>query len=130
ADSPTVKAVRLFQALMKFHQRDTDPTAFLGADLDRLVFGFNKAFGAEKNPRYKDSLERFANAHSGHEIFAHARYHEAVVLEQENHLLEAHRLASQGAKAFPESIGGREGYNLVQGIEATSSTITNERVWN
>jgi len=69
-NSPTLKAVRLFQALLKFHQKDADKSAYLGADLDRLVFGRNKAFGAEKNPRYKDALERFANASTNHEIFA------------------------------------------------------------
>ena len=41
--SVTVKALQLYQDLLKFHQDDKDPTALLDADLDRLSFGHNHA---------------------------------------------------------------------------------------
>jgi uncharacterized protein YfaS (alpha-2-macroglobulin family) len=130
AESPTVKAIKLYQNLMKFHQNDKDRSAFVDVDLDRLQFGFNKAFGEEKNARYKAALAKFADAWGDHEISARARFLEAGVLQQEGELVKAHKLAQQGAKAFPESIGGKQCFNLVQQIESKSSIITTERVWN
>src|SRR5262245_31474269 len=53
ADSRTLKAIRLFQQVLTFHQNDKDPTAFLDADLLRLHFCYNKSFGEDKNQRYK-----------------------------------------------------------------------------
>src|SRR5262249_13839698 len=86
--SPTLKAVRLYQALMTFHKDDADKSAFLDADLGRLVFGSNKAFGTEKDARYKAALKRFIDAWGDHEISARARYHLAAVLQQEDELVE------------------------------------------
>ncbi|MHB9062646.1 MAG: hypothetical protein ACYC4B_02585, partial [Pirellulaceae bacterium] len=56
--SPTIKAVRLFQSLEAFHKDDSEPTALAEAELDRLVFGYNTAVGEDKNQRYMTALER------------------------------------------------------------------------
>jgi hypothetical protein len=128
--SPTVKALRLYQQLLKFHLDDRDKTAFMDADLLRLNFGHNKAFGEEKDARYKAALKRFTDQWGDHEIAARALYHWATVLRNDGELVEAHRLAERGKNAFPDSVGGRQCYNLIQDIEAPSSTISTERVWN
>jgi len=47
--------------LLTFHEQDTDPAARLDADLARLRFGYNKAFGEEKKARYKAALQRFVD---------------------------------------------------------------------
>ena len=52
------------------------------------------------------------------------------MLQGENELVEAHKLAEEGAEAFPESPGGKLCYNLMRQIEAKSASITTERVWN
>ena len=52
-DSITLKAVKLFQNLIRFHAQDADKSALLHADLSRLIFGNNRAFGEEKSARYK-----------------------------------------------------------------------------
>jgi len=44
-DSKTLKALHLYQDLIRFHQKDDDRSALLDADLLRLEFGNNKAFG-------------------------------------------------------------------------------------
>jgi len=129
-ESRTLKAIKLFQNLLRFHEKDEDKAAFLDADLERLSFGHNKAFGEEKNARYKAALKRYVDRWGDHEISARARFQWAVVLQQENDLVSAHKLAKQGAEAFPNSFGGKMCYNLVQQIEAKSSDITSERVWN
>ncbi len=128
--SPTLKAVRLYQELLKFHQNDDDKSAYADADLSRLVFGNNKAFGEEKAARYKAALKRFSEQWSGHEISARALYQWAEVLRGEGEFVEARELALRGTRAYPDSVGGKLCYNLVQQIEAKSASISTERVWN
>ncbi len=130
-DSPAFKAIRLYQDLLKFHQNDKAPGAFLDADLARLAFGHNLAFGEEKNARYKAALKTFVDKWADHELSALALEHWARALQQqEDDWVEARRLALRGAKAFPDSVGGKLCHNLVAAIQARSIQITTERVWN
>ena len=125
-----LKAIRLYQELLRFHQGDEDQSALLDADLLRLNFGNNMAFGEEKASRYKAALKRFASTHASHVISTRAIHHLATVVHGEGDLVEAHQIASEGLNRFPESVGGRRCYNLIQQIEARSSRVTTERVWN
>ena len=130
SDSITLKAIRLYQQLLRFHQDDKDKSAFLDADIERLSFGYNKAVGEEKAALYKAALKRFVKQWGDHPISAIARYRWAAVLQQENSLLEAHDLAQQGVQAFANTPGGNLCYNLVKQIESKSASIMTERVWN
>jgi hypothetical protein len=129
-DSPKLKAVRLYQALLRFHQDDEDKTALLHWDLERLRYGHNTAHGEGKAARYKAALKRFVDQWGDHEISAIARHAWASVLREEGELVEAHKLAEQGWRAFAESPGGILCYNLMRQIEARSASISVERVWN
>src|SRR5262249_42652496 len=125
-DSRTVRAIRLFQELLRFHQNDRDQSAFLDTDLGRLNFGQNKAVGDEKNARYKAALKRLAEANAKHEVGARARYHWAATLEQEGDLVQARTVALVGARGLPDSHGGKLCHNLVENIEAKTSSVTSE----
>ncbi|MBG29730.1 MAG: hypothetical protein CMI31_06990 [Opitutae bacterium] len=129
-ESPTIKAINLYQDLLEFHQEDDNPDAFVDLDLLRLRFGHNKAFGEEKNARYKAALKRFTTEWADHHLSARAMYRWAQVLHNEGDLAEAHKLVKRGAALFPESVGGSECHNLLNQIEAKSSSVTSERVWN
>ena len=129
-DSPTLKAIRLYQNLLTFHRNDQDKTAFIDANLWRLHFGYNKAFGEGKYDRYKAALQRLLNEWANHEVSARALFELANVLNGEGEALEAHKLAKRGADVFPNSVGGRMCFNLVQQIQAKSANISTERVWN
>ncbi|MFT7639392.1 MAG: 5-hydroxyisourate hydrolase-like protein (transthyretin family), partial [Pirellulaceae bacterium] len=129
-DSLTLKAIRLYQDLIRFHQADDDRAALLDADLLRLEFGNNKAFGEEKTPRYKAALKRFISKFADHEISARALFNLATVVHGEGDWIEARAIAQQGMARFPDSVGGRRCYNLIQQIEARSSQVQTERVWN
>ncbi|HUV65997.1 MAG TPA: hypothetical protein VMW24_19030, partial [Sedimentisphaerales bacterium] len=72
--SAKLKAIRLYQALLAFHQDDSDESAFIDADLERLIFGYNHALGPEKTDMYKAALERSVDQWQGHEISARAIY--------------------------------------------------------
>ena len=128
--SLALKAIRLYQELLKFHRDDSDPSAFLDTDLDRLVFGKNQSTGDEKEARFRAALRRFADEHAEHPISSRALHELALVLRQQDELPQAHEIASEGLRRHEQSVGGRRCYNLIQQIEAKSLQVTTERVWN
>jgi uncharacterized protein YfaS (alpha-2-macroglobulin family) len=130
-NAPAVKALQLYRDVMRFHQSDPAPRlAFAAADLERLTWGWNAAFGEDKNARYKAALEAFIRDYADFDISALAIEREARVLQQEDDLPAAHALSARGAKLFPNSPGGKLCRNLIGEIEAKSASITTERVWN
>ncbi len=129
-DANKVKAVQLYQSLLRFHSEDAEKSALLHCDLERIRLGKNYATGEEKSARHKTALKHFAEQWADHELSAWARAEWAQVLVGEDESAEAHKIAKQGAGAFPASIGGRLCFNLIQEIEAKSSQVSIERVWN
>src|ERR1035437_2960499 len=130
-DSPVLKAIRLYQDLLRFHKNDpAPPLAFAACDLERLTWGWNASFGEDKNTRYKAALEAFIRTYADFDVSALAIEREARVLQQEGDLVGARTLALRGTGSFPQSPGGRLSRNLVNEIEAKSASITTERVWN
>ncbi|HLH52979.1 MAG TPA: alpha-2-macroglobulin family protein [Verrucomicrobiae bacterium] len=129
-ESPTLRAVRLYQDLLRFHLNDPAPGAALAdADLERLVWGWRASFGEDKNAQYKAALERFIAEHGNSEICAMALEHEAQLVQQDGDLVTARTLAIRGVEQFPESVGGKLCRNLKDQIEAKSAAISTERVW-
>jgi uncharacterized protein YfaS (alpha-2-macroglobulin family) len=129
-ESAAEKAFFLFRDLLLFHRNDKDPSAFADADLARLVWANNAAFGEDKAARYKAALKTFVDKWADHELSALAISHWARVIQGEGDLVEARRLAQRGANAHRASIGGRMCRNLISEIEARAASITTERVWN
>ncbi len=128
-DAITAKAVRLYQALLRFHERDADNSAWLHCDLERLRFGNNQASGDGKEARYAAALKRFSEQWADREMSAMARYEWARLLTDDEPA-EAHKIATLGAKAFQKSIGGRLCKSVVANIEAKRVEIETEHVWN
>lgn len=128
--SPTLKAIRLLQSLLVFHRDDADPSAFADANLERLRFGTNHAFGEEKDTRYKEALARFTKHWAEYPVAARAMHAGAEILQRENELVAAHKLAEQGWQAYPDSPGGKLCYNLIQQLQSKSIQVATERVWN
>jgi len=129
-NAPAFKAIQLYQALILFHRRDRDPSAFADLDLARVIYGQNVAWGENKNARAKAAFGALAKRWADHEVSASARYQLARVVQSEGDLVQARTIAQQGASAFPRSLGGRECVNLIREIEAKSAGISTERVWN
>jgi len=129
-DSPVLKVIRLYQELLQFHQADKDQTALKDADIARLVYGKNKAFGEDKNARFKKAMADLAEQLKGHELYATALYHVAHTLREEGSLVEAREMALKAEGAFRDSVGGRLCHNLIAEIESKSARITTEHVWN
>ena len=129
-DSPTLKAIQLYQDLLRFHRNDDDPSPTIDVDLLRLAFGNNHAFGEEKTPRYEAALQRFAVQHRVHPISTRALHRLATVIRTEKDLEKAHEIATIGLRRFRDSVGGKRCFNLIQEIEAREAAVTTERVWN
>jgi len=128
--SLSLRAVKLFQDLLKFHADDADPTALIDADLARLMFGKNLAVGDEKIARYKAALRRIADERTTHELSSRALALWAQQEYEDGDWVKARELAQQGKTRFPSSVGGKECHNLIDTIEAPNGTIVIERVWN
>jgi hypothetical protein len=128
--TPPEKAIALYQQLLQFHKSDKDPAAFCDADLERLVWGWNTAFGEEKNARFKLVLKKFIARWGDSPVAAMASWNLAHVIKDEGDWVEARRIALQAKGAHPGSPGAKQCANLVAEIEAKSATITTERVWN
>ncbi|MFK5922913.1 MAG: alpha-2-macroglobulin family protein [Verrucomicrobiota bacterium] len=128
--SLTLKALSLYQQLLTFHQNDNNPDATIDADLGRLEFAFSKAFGENKNERYQAALKHFITKNQQHQISARAQADLAALLQSEDQLVEARKVALAGAAAFPGSPGSNRCANIVTRIEHPSLEISAERVWN
>ena len=129
-DSLKLRSIRLYQDLLKFHQKDEDPSAFIDTDLHRLNFAYNSAKGDGKNESYIKALESFVEKWADHRISARALHRWAKVIHQEGDYVLARKLALRGTNAFPNTPGGNRCYNLVQHIEAKSFHPQVERVWS
>ncbi len=130
ASQPELRAIQLYQALLDFHRGDASNPAFAHADLERLTWGWNVAFGENKDARYQAALERFIDTHADSDLSALALDCAARLLQQRDDFVAARELALRGARAFPQSPGGKRCRNRVAEIEAPSARITTERVWN
>lgn len=129
-DSPKLKAIKLYQALLKFHQSDSDRAAFYDADLARLTFGHNVATGEAKQERYNAALERFIAETAKHEVSARALAALAAEWNSSDEPAKARQIAQRGVAAFPRSAGGALCANLINQIEAKSAQLDTEYVWN
>ncbi len=142
--SAKLKAIRLYQSLLSFHQNDKDKTAFIDADLYRLTFGYNQAVGPDKAELYEEALERFVDEWKDHELCTRALYEWASVVHDQGDWARAHELATRGCSGLPEgkgvriqgwdaglaSIGATMCCDLIKVIEGKSIEIQTERVWN
>ncbi|MEO6006049.1 MAG: alpha-2-macroglobulin family protein [Opitutus sp.] len=128
--SAKLKAVSLYQSLLKFHASDADRSPFLDADLARLTYGHNVAVGETKDERSKAALQQFIQQNGGHEISSRARAALANQLQAEGEPAQARTIAQAGYDAYPESAGGAMCWNLIQQIIAPSAQLQTEHVWN
>src|SRR5439155_1389008 len=119
-DSAILRASRLYQDLLKLHQNDKVRSAFIEVDIARLAYGYNVAFGEQRNVRYKAALKALVDTWADHELSTLALHNWARVLQSEEDLVEARNLALRGATLFPNSPGGKLCRTPVSEIEAKS----------
>jgi len=127
--SHVLRALRLFQNLLAFHEKGKDPSAYADADLNRLQFCHNQVAGEKGDERYAAALDRFAFKWKAHEVSSRAYALRARLALGQGAPGLARMIAQKGAAAYPESIGAAQCRNLIAEIEAPSVSFTAERVW-
>ncbi len=96
-----------------------------------MHFGHNKAFGEEKEDRYKAALQRFLDEWANHEISARARFRTSEPPQQRRQTSGSPSVGQAGARTFfPNSVGGPDVLQSGPGDPAKSADISTERVWN
>jgi hypothetical protein len=138
-DSPLLDTVRLYRDLLAFHKADGDRTAFLAADLDRILWasGVVVATGepGDLADRKEAALRGFIERAGDHETAALGRFHLASLVQQGDgrgepgDMVEARKIALAGAEAHPKSPGGAMCKNLVVQIESRELSLATESTW-
>ena len=67
------RTVRIYQDLLAFHLNDTDPSALLDVDLERLDFMRQASVAPDKEERYVKAMDQIARSYPDHESGAMAR---------------------------------------------------------
>ena len=128
--SVKLKAIKLYQKLLRIHSDDSDRSAYLDAELGRLQFCHANATGEEKGERYIAALKAFAEANSKHELSATSRHRWAMLVRDRGDRVDAREIAQQGFNTFPKSAGGANCKNLISEIESKNLSAITERVWD
>jgi hypothetical protein len=136
-DSPLLETIRLYRDLLAFHKADADRTAFLAADLDRILWASGVVVAAgepgDLADRKEAALRGFIERAGDHETASLARYHLASLIQQGDgepgDMVEARTIAIAGAEGQPESPGGALCKNLVAQIEARELSLQTESTW-
>lgn len=130
-NSPLLKVIDLYQDLLAFHVDDSDRTAFLAADLERLLWAGDTAVAdAEAQPAdaVEDALQSFIERAGEHELSSQGRFHLASRL-REDAPAKAREVAMVAVEIHPNSVGGKQCRNLVAQIEAKELSLSTERTW-
>lgn len=128
--SPALKAIRLHQELLRFHQNNPQPDAFLDADLTRIEWAGNVATGPSRDARHLAALEALATRAGNRDIGARIRVSWATRLQQLDRLAEAHAVATLTARDFPQTPATALARNLLRQIEMPEARVETERIWN
>lgn len=130
SESVLFRGIRLLQKLLRFHEEDTDRTAFADADLTRLQFCYEFGTGPRGARQYADALDQFMARNRAMESSARAaalRAELACSAGQDFGL--AHLIASRAVARFPESVGGIACRKLIGRLETPSFSVLTEESW-
>ncbi|MCX6566067.1 MAG: MG2 domain-containing protein [Candidatus Aminicenantes bacterium] len=128
ADSPTLRALLLYQNLLDFHRGDTDRDVLLDADIHRLEGMKNMASGESVSARYLERLKEISEKNPASVLSSLADYLRAREVRNQGDLVQAYALADRGRKAHPLSLGGKNCDALISEITARDFDVLNERV--
>ncbi|MEI6675432.1 MAG: alpha-2-macroglobulin family protein, partial [Verrucomicrobiota bacterium] len=126
--SSKLKAVKLYQELLAFHQADV--SARIHVDLQRLGWAKTAVTGEHADKRLEERLREIIQAAEGNELQSLARANLAHLLIGQKRMTEARAIAIAGRDAFPESSFRAMCVNAIEAIEQKECTVSTELVWN
>ncbi len=142
SSSHSLKAIKLYQELLRFHLEDEKPDALVDVDIARVQFAHQKAEFEGKEQLYKEALEHIYTQYQKNEQAMQAgyllarwwkgkgdNYNPATgTAEDKMALAIALEYAEKVNKAFPKSEGGILAGNLVMEIKKPSLSVQVENV--
>lgn len=128
--SPELRALRLYQDLLRFHANDADAGASVLADLERITWAAGEATGESAEKRARERLTGLLNAHVDDEAGAAVAEALARRLQADGELVEARQIASAAAERHSKSVFAVGCRNLIRQIEMPELKIGAEQVWN
>ena len=137
-----LKALQLFQQLMRFHKNDKDPSAFIDVNIERIVWVNENAVMDEKKMLYKIALQDITQHYTDEPIAAQAWYLSIKIiadkgddydpLSDTSHryaYVNAKKMIEERLKAQPkESEGNANMQQLLQQIESKDINTIVENV--
>ncbi|MBN2400173.1 MAG: hypothetical protein JXI33_07510, partial [Candidatus Aminicenantes bacterium] len=124
--SAIVKAIKLFQELMKFQHRHGRGDALMSLEFDRLRYVYNLAVGESKLERYRQRLREILANSKQTPITNLADYYLARTYQENGELKNAYELAQAGAKKFPASMAAQSCRALLSQITAKALSLQAE----
>ena len=123
-----LKAIKLYQELLAFHQADVSPR--IHVDLQRLGWAKDAVTGEHADKRLEERLREIIQAAEGNELQSLARANLAHLLIGQKRMTEARAIAIAGRDAFPESAFRAMCVNAIEAVEQKECTVSTELVWN
>jgi hypothetical protein len=124
-----LRALQIYQELLAIHHDDSDRSAFLHCDLERLRWAGRVAVGPNKTRRHTEAIRTFVAANATHPLSADARQDDVVLWMQQKKTKEAHASALAGAEAFPKHPFGKMCRGIVKGMEAEELRVETPASW-
>ncbi|MDP3912276.1 MAG: MG2 domain-containing protein [Bacteroidota bacterium] len=141
------QALKLYQEVVNLHLNDTDPTALIDADLERLSFVHQKSTLPEKDSLYLAALYQLENKYLNHPSSTEVAYQIAVQLNNDGEQevipykgqstsvqtiseknkwdkKNAVEICDKAIARFPDSFGAINCRSLIESIKQPSLSIT------
>ncbi|MEM9888386.1 MAG: alpha-2-macroglobulin family protein, partial [Bacteroidota bacterium] len=131
----------LFQDIIAFHLKDSDPSALIDANLKRLKFVHQNAVLGDKDKLYLAALDEVIEEHEQNAMIAEAYYQKAQFYYQQEDEIDpttgeakvanwkmAHEICEAAIEKYPDSFGAKECKRLIVSIESKSLSFKAEQV--
>lgn len=109
-----VQALKIFQELIKLHEKDKNQAAMADIELKRIKFIYQNTLEDNKVQVYYNTLTEMASHFKSTEIYADFLYEQAILhrdrqlpADSNKNLIKAVELAEKAIKAFPLSSGAQ-----------------------
>ncbi|WP_410222171.1 MG2 domain-containing protein [Pedobacter sp.] len=119
-----IEALKIFQELIKLHEKDKNQAALADIELKRLKFINQNSLDANKVQIYYNALAEMANRFKNTEIYADFLYEQALLhqnrqmqADSKKNFIKAVELAEKAIKAFPSSTGAQNSRILIAQIK-------------
>lgn len=125
-DSPKYKSIRLYQSLIKHHIALKNVPALIDADIHRLIYVKNHAFGLDIEDKFIENLKKTIKEFSKYDLISKAYYHIALAYRDKDELQKAVQYAEKGHVEFEGTLYSHNCNALLNDIKSRSLNIVSE----